>query len=308
MISHPKTLEVLLQRRGLNQRELADKMGVSVKTISRIKSGKPPNPSTLEGVVRVLNTTREELAAPPSDQTSASEALKAAGYRRLSTHISGRRAVQYALVEARYGVSAKALIEMAPLLVTLLAEMSLADRRAGLRALRDARNNLVTVAPSHLHGVWRADLDLDDALESEEASIDAADIRGAEIEDGQAVDDRDLFVSYLQKLTVDLDGSHVAHLDGSIDWIDYDILEEDLSRITNGVPLAEYALTGGHARAKDIPEHLRTDDRAAERAEWLAAQVPEAAKAEWEAQRKLFDDLIGPTFEAAPSHGEASDE
>ena len=181
MIIHPKTLEILLQKRGLNQRELADKMGVSVKTISRIKSGRPPNPSTLEGVVRVLNTTREELAAPPSNQTSATEALKATGFRRLSTLISGRRAVQYALVEARYGVSAKALIEMAPLLLTLLAEMSLADRRAGLSALRDAREDLFTVAPSHLHGVWRADLDLDDALASEKASIDAADIRGAEI-------------------------------------------------------------------------------------------------------------------------------
>ena len=308
MIIHPKTLEVLLQRRGLNQRELADKMGVSVKTISRIKTGRPPSTSTLAGIVRELNTTREELAAPPSEQASAEEALRSLGYRRLSTHISGRRALQYALVEARYGVTPKAAIEMAPLLVTLLAEMSLADRRAGLRALRNARYNLVTVAPSHLHGVWRADLDLDDALVSEEASIDAADIRGAEIEDGQAVDDRDLFVSYLQKLTVELDGSRIAHLDGSIDWIDYDILEEDLNRITNGVPLAEYALTGGHARAKDIPEHLRADDRAAERAEWLAAQVPEAAEAEWEAQRKLVDDLIGPTFEAAPSQGEASDE
>ena len=48
-----------------------------------------------------------------------------------------------------------------------------------------------------------------------------------------------------------------------------------LDEITGGCWKAELALTHGHVSLSDIPEELRTEGREADRAEWLAARVPE---------------------------------
>jgi transcriptional regulator with XRE-family HTH domain len=275
MAINPKTLKLLLT--GRNQVEVADDAGVDPKTISRILRGhqRRNNQATIKGIARALGTTPEVLESPPVDpaRQEAEARRKAAGYRAVSARVSGHRATQYELVEARYRVSQRALIDAAPLLFTLLAEMSLAERRVRLEAFEGARGALKKNALTHLAGFERADDDLDAAHRSEEASIAASDIRGSKIDDDEWAGDDDLFVTFLEGLAENL---AVGDLYGRTDWLYYNILEGDLDRITDGNPRAKFALKRGHASIRDIPAELQADDRSADRADWLSMKVPDA--------------------------------
>jgi transcriptional regulator with XRE-family HTH domain len=288
-----RTLETELERRGLSQNDLADLSGVSAKTISRIKKGGRQNSSTIKRIASALGKSPEALAAAP-DETSRREAevfLRKAGFRRLRSYIDGQTALSFSLVEDRYRVSATALIEAAPLLFTLLAEMSLADRRTRLAAFRAAAQAMLDAAPSHL---ICPNFQIADAIESEEASIDARDLTGTPIDGALRFDDDDnLFVEYLKGLSAAVDPEAIDYVDAASGVLSYRILSADLVAITNGDSLAEFALERGFARINAIPAELRRSGQEEQRAAWLAAKVPETARLEHEARlREIESDLL----------------
>ena len=133
MIINPETLDLLMKMAGMTQKALADRSGVAAKTIRRIlkNEGGSHTATTVSRLARALDTSAEALAAPPDDaqRREADESMKKAGYHRVSVYLDGRTALNFALVEKRYGMPAQAQIEAAPLFATLLAEMSLAERR-----------------------------------------------------------------------------------------------------------------------------------------------------------------------------------
>jgi transcriptional regulator with XRE-family HTH domain len=303
---NPDTLKLLLKRDGRTQSEVAEHAKVSVKTLRRALKGNNPNKATIDRLGIALGTTAQVLGGTPD--TMKESIAKRLGFRRVSAFIRGDCFVSYELVEARYGVTQKALIQAAPLLLTLLAEMSLADRRARLAAFGEAWAALESVAPGHLSGMGRADNDLQEAFDSETRSIAASDISGSTI-DADEFSERveregdDLFVLFLRKLAGDLDGSDIGLIWGGADEINYDVLQSDLDRVTHSDYLAKYALGGGHVRLRDVPDELRGDDLGPERAAWLAAKVPPDARSEWEARQSelqdLADDIVG-SLPAAP--------
>ena len=324
MTINAEALNIQMKQVGLNQNALAEKSGVSAKTIGRIlKGGHKSNPATANRIVDALNTTPEALATPPDDarRRDADECMKNLGFHRVSFYIEEQTALNFALLEHRYGLPALEVIKAAPLFATILAEMSLADRRKRLEQYGAAFDAAMDAAPQHLKGAFRATNDVGDAVAAEEESIAANDLGGRIIDSDEWVErsytdetgieeTRDLFAEFLQRLVSDHGLKEIGIIGGAADNLSYDVFSDTLERLTNGDYWAGFALLHRHTRIRDIPEDMRGEGHAVERAEWLAARVPEAARKaheDWIASMPSLDDLgLGDTTAAVNDGGQGN--
>lgn len=300
MSINPKTLDRLMKEKGLTQAALKAQAGVSVKSILRaLKGGTTSNKNTVDRISRALGVKPEALAANPDNQhlKEVDDQLKASNYHRASFYVSGVTSLNFALVEERYGMSQRSLIDAAPLLFTILAELSLARRKDRLSAYEDAFAAALNAAPEHLLGAFRSDIDFNAACMAEAESIRRNDLSGRLISEDEGSGD-DLFVSYLTALSACVDPGVLDLAGGVMGSIDHVLLSDDLDRITNGDSLAKIALEHRHVRLSEIPANLRGEDRGAERAAWLTKQIPQAAREKHEALiAELGRMLIDPDLE-----------
>lgn len=92
---NPDTLKKL--RGGLSQEDLAEKAGVSRKTISRIENGEADPEKirtvTSERLAKALGTTPEELAAGPNKDSINEASMRRWGYRKINTYLEGDTAL-----------------------------------------------------------------------------------------------------------------------------------------------------------------------------------------------------------------------
>ena len=137
---------------------------------------------TLERLAKALSTTPEELAADPNKDSVNEAAMRRWGYRKVNTYLHGDTALSLALVEQRYGISAKRQLDMAPLFTALLAEMSLRDRRQKLEDLSNAFEEYSANLPAHLSHGESARSDFDNAHYDEKESISSRDLFGRHIQ------------------------------------------------------------------------------------------------------------------------------
>lgn len=95
----------------------------------------------MESLAKVLEVSPEDLGNPIDEDTDAD--WKKAGYTPFKAVIKNDVRLQYALVKRHYGVGLNALIDAAPWMFTLLAELSLADlpRRTVQRSMEDMRSS-----------------------------------------------------------------------------------------------------------------------------------------------------------------------
>ncbi len=295
---NPDTLKKL--RGDLSQEDLAEKAGVSRKTISRIENGEA-NPEktrtvTVKRLAKALSTTPEELAADPNKHSVNEASMRRWGYRKVNTYLHGDSALSLALVEQRYGISAKRQLDMAPLFTALLAEMSLRDRRQKLEDLSNSFEEYSANLPAHLSHGEVARSDFDNAYYDEKESISSRDLFGRLIqksaeEHGYAVwpfdpDVRNPFVDFLKEMakTLDLnirdsqdDESHILG-DGLPEAAC--AFHEQVQEICGDNDWARLALQHGYARIRDIPIELSGREKTSERAAWLEAKYPAALRRE----------------------------
>ena len=276
-----KTLSLILKEKGFSQKALADRSRVSAKTVSRIIAGEErnSNKNTTAKIAKALGVSPEELAASPADKElrEIKAKLRAFVSSRTIIDMNAQANRHFDLVSARYGISAQAQIEAAPLLFTILAEMSFADRRNRLNDFRTGRGAVPDTGLQHLkRGIEIADYKMERLLDKEEASIEARDLSGATIngedesEDWWVEDQGDVFVSFLSGLANgDRDGL-IEIEGGTATNIEYSILKDDLSRITGDDPFASEALRLGRVRVRDIPANLFGEEKADARIAWLA--------------------------------------
>ena len=304
----PETLRKLRKARQLGQQGLADRARVDKKTIARIEAGRggEARESTVTDIAKALKVNPLVLAEGPESEAMREEDLRKHGYRRASLHFRGETMLAYDLVRDRYGVQMWNVIDAAPFLFTLLAEMSLAERRSRLDEMVAAWEAYRPTVPEHLrHDAGGRD---SEGFQAEEDSIERRDLFGRTIEeedelemranDTYYADDRNPFLDFLAKraeeLGPDNDAVQCEHMylsgNGLFGWRLFDAY---LTRLTGGSPRARYALCHGHVRLAQIPEHLRgereDDDVADERTRWLEDRVPDD---DWaEAERRFNVDL-----------------
>lgn len=176
---NPERLQSLLESRGLKQRELADKIGVDVGTLSRWKRGKQTklHTSHLAKLCEALGTTSEVLCGDGPLPVSDDRQKPPKGQVTLMLDHACRNAL--GLVARRYGVTRQQIVEVAPLLFMIMAEQSLKERREEIVAWIKKRREAWDQAPKHLK---HSAAQIDDG--EYEALISAA---------GRSIKKRDLF-------------------------------------------------------------------------------------------------------------------
>ena len=303
------TLRMLRKETGLSQEGLAERADVDKKTVARIEGGKggEARPKTVQRLAKALGVEPKDLAAEHSPESKVLD-----GYLGVRVYVRHETMLAYDLVEDRYGVDIWEIIDAAPLLFTLLAEMSLVDRRRRLDEMLEAWDTYQKTVPDHVDFAKVGDCE--EGRQAEEGSINGRDLFGARIleEDqlwsmyvgnGHYDQDRNPFSDFLIKLAKELGPGN--------DAIDYDgigyfgghfptcaLFLNYRKRLTGGSQRADYALARGHVRLDEIPGPLRGADEednvsvSAERTKWLEAKVPDE---EWAKRRVL---KLGPSTDS----------
>ena len=296
----PETLRKLRKDSGLSQQGLADIARVDKKTVARIEGGKggEARQGTALDLAKALGVEPRVLAMQPESEAMEDRELRRHGYVGAKMHLRGETMLAYDLVLDRYGVDMWDVIDAAPLLFTLLAEMSLVDRRRRHKAMNAAWAAYWTTIPEHL----RASIaDHEAGSQVEDELIEKRDLFGRHIPEmydwwAQNRDHEKAlnpFFDFLSELVKDVGPDNNA--------IDYEdllsfggdlpsgrIFEAYRELLTGGSPRADYALSRGYVRLGQIPKHLRGEDEdndqvTAERTEWLESRVPDE---DWAKRRR----------------------
>ena len=304
---NPETLEKLRKARGLDQQALAERAGVNPKTILRIENGdsKETRWSTIERIAEALSIKPEVLTQNPESE-AVKEVLKKLGkrgkprrhpieafFQQVKFRLDGETILAYGLVAEQYGVETRQIIKTAPLLFTLLAEMSLAARRRRLEDMEAAFEHF----PKHL--IPRSWLDLD----AERASIGQRDIFTRHIHEHELnksyyyEEFRNPFNDFLIEQAKSLpdndaiDPKEIENLGNFDDLPSFSIFESYRKSLTGDSARAAHALSNGYVRISQIPKELRSEDEdvTSERVKWLESKVPDE---DWDEYEKLMDSLV----------------
>lgn len=301
--------ERLLESKGMTQHELAKRSGLGEKTIGRVKRGGDAHARTVDRIAAVLGATRSELMTAPLNSNPTTPAQKAAGDHRVSVLMIAGGPLNYDLVAHRYHVTSKSIMDAAPLLFALLAEMSLQERRQRLAEFESAVDEAVGIAPRHLKSAYIANNDLFDAVAAENRSIAVYDLSGGQIEEDDWADQGDqtpwqdksgdLFISFLNRLTERTNLDLILSAEGALHPIKgaannifvENLLADDLFGITGGDRMADFALRRRFARIDAIPVELRQADRTEDRVAWLVARIPDKQRQEHQDRISVSDNF-----------------
>ena len=178
-----KTFDLLLRRKGLTQAALAERARLGTKTVGRIRRREGLRASTVNKIAEVLAVSIEELTAPPSaDLTEKAE--KRSELHRVVVDLEGQAINALTITSKHYHVSEKAILSAAPLMFSILAELSLKRRRDKLEEWKDAALAAMELAPkSHEKSYEYFSIDgikerIWDLYHTEQASIEARDLSG----------------------------------------------------------------------------------------------------------------------------------
>ncbi len=181
-VINANTLRTLRKRRGWSQAELAGKCGCRPEQISRWERSESSTPRyrLRTALAKALGVEWKDLTRPlPDDGRKAGDDQQETV--QLNVRIDQRERNALSLVCLRYGVQPAEVVRLAPLLFLITAEKSLAWRRRNLGALDEALDKIPPLAP-HLSGELaivkgRAE----EAMFTEQESLEARDIFGRRI-------------------------------------------------------------------------------------------------------------------------------
>jgi transcriptional regulator with XRE-family HTH domain len=111
-------LRAKLKEVGRTQSFLAELTGVQVRTVSRWLNGKnPPKSSDLEKIAKALGCTPQDFDPSFADESQGKVAIHA--------HVSVAAHNAYELMKMRYGATQKDILELAPVLFSIVAAYAL---------------------------------------------------------------------------------------------------------------------------------------------------------------------------------------
>lgn len=280
MAIHPETLQRLRKRAGFSQQDLADRSGVSKRTIARLEKGIGESGNrnhTVRCLARALKIDPELLGSPLADEDLDGLSVN---MQRVMTFVTSHTLLDFDVIKERYGVGIDALVASAPWMFAFIAEMSLSDRREKLARARQAMTEMRATASGHLH--VQMDLSaLVQRFDKEAASIDAGDVFGHLLPEPDGWPEmHDLpFTSFLADRAEGIASDFVDPKEMDTDIMDrlpiWPIHSAWLDAWVGGNRVARYALLAGLARIADIPEGLRSQEHMQERVAFLRSLVPQ---------------------------------
>ena len=301
----PETLKHWRKKRGFSQQRLAEEADIDQKTVARIEVGKggETRGGTVKQIAKALRVKPEVLAEEPDSEAEHDEEVrKKYGWGVLNhrLRLDGGTLISYDLIHDRYSVGMYDLIKVAPLLFTILAEMSLAERRRRLEESEEAIDAFNRVRPEHISGRgWEGYYEKDSIAKRD---LFARSIDWMEVDESYYEENRNPFNDFLIEQAKNLGPDNEAidheeiHHHGNFDDLPSFSIFETYRRknLTGGSARADYALTRGYGRINQIPKELRGEDTeiASKRVKWLEAKVPKEDWAEYEAEWIRIEQLL----------------
>ena len=305
----PDRLRQLRMRANLSRARLAERSKISLRQLHRLESESASSKSVRERTIlelaKVLRVEPGVLIGDlPMPEPSSDEELEAGEQVQMSALVRPEVYLAYALIRRRYKVNPTTIINLAPLLFTLLAEGSLAWRSAKLEGVDEAAERLYNLGEpgGHLSFAFAANRAKEGAA-AEKESIEIGDLFGEDV----AQDTFDLgydrfahnpFADYLREVTLEIGKPDIIMVDGEelgydapANFPHYWVCEGDIRQIAGGSDKAAWALKNAHVRIGDIPDELWAEDATERRARWLEAKLPESDPSDLEGLLKgLYSD------------------
>ena len=286
-------LRTLREQKGLSRLKLAERSGISERTIQRLENephrSQKSQGHTLNNLAKALGVKEKpgvltgDLPLPNSDRAPTGDNSDRV---QIGAQVAPKTRLAYDLIKRRYGVNATEIINMAPLFFVLLAEGSLAWRREKLEEAKEAYQHLLEI-----DGFWGGGLSgvqsyMDEEIGVAEDSIDEDDLFGDQFNTPSLIDgffdpsEDNPFAQYLRKLADKLAIPEVVDVDEYLNFRsqykfpDYEVGRKELDHISKGSFKARRTLETGHVRLSEIPEKLMAEDAGEERAKWLEDKLP----------------------------------
>ena len=274
----PKTLQKLRKERGLSQQELANEARIDKKTVAHIEGGKgEPRVSTVERIAQVLRVDPQVLVEGPESQAVRDAELERIGLRRAKFILDNETLLAYDLVGAYYGVDMQFMLNVSPLLFSLLAEQFRADcRRLDEEAKAALKDCMSLLESSTLLKLTNIKEHLEARASDYEDSLDNNCDRQGLFEDYVR---RNHFSDFLKQLVEKLYPDNKLGLwtsFGADGFLQGSILMEFRKNLTSGSARADYALSHGYVHINQIPKELlgEDEDATSRRVPWLESKVP----------------------------------
>ncbi len=275
----PEILKSLREQLGLSQDDLAHKANVSKRQIQRIETGSDDGKSTgtrgntIKKIAAALGQPIQVLTGEIKLPSSAPEPPKQFSDLMREAFGAGSN-LNYDLLEARYGVSAEEVVQVAPLLFALYAEKA---RKLHAPA---------AVSP-------RAEVDLDGAMASWRDAVSGDAVSAirkenvfgdadagtywnpfVELLDRELAEANDAPAGSILKLEFGSKFRWHALLPGNrVPYVE--VCPLDLDRLTCLNPDARFALKMGIVRLGEIPAEFLAAHRGIERVNWIIAKANE---------------------------------
>ena len=311
------TLKKLRKERGYSQEELAGAAKVSKRTIAEIESGKKTvgtRGSTVKLLAAALRVEPEVLGQEPESEVVKEVEFRKSGLRFARLPLKSETILAYDLVAEQYGVDMTQIIHAAPLLFTLLAEMSLTERLRRAEKTQAAFDAANETLPDYLGGRgW------DDTFWAEKQSIGARELfysRGSEDRVDYFQEDRNPFSDFLIQLVGNELGSdndainpEEVHFYPDGFWNYVSLFETYRKNLAGGSGRADYALSHGYTRIGQIPEELRGEEKevVSKRVKWLEAKVPDEDWDEYEDRMRPIRMRVAEMINESLSEGDTED-
>ena len=295
----PETLKHLRRKRGFSQQKLAEEAGIDQKTVARIEVGKggETRGKTLRRITEALRVKPETLAeAPDADARHDEEFRKkfGAGVFNRKLRLDGEVLISYDLVKENYGVGMQKIINVAPMLFTLLAEMSLNERRRRAEEAEEAIDAFNRVRPEHIEGrSWEGSYEKSSIAQRD---LFARSIDWMEVNRFYYEEERNPFSDFLTQLAEELGSENEAidpeeiHFDPETVFDHIPLFESFRKSLTSGSTRADYALSRGKVRIGQVPKELCGEDEnvTSRRVKWLESKVPDE---DWNEYKNWLDSL-----------------
>jgi transcriptional regulator with XRE-family HTH domain len=301
MLVNIKTFELLLKKKGMTQVTLAERAKVGAKTVGRIRRGEELRAANAQKIANALGVTIETLLAPPSAELGE-RAGRAGELHRYVSDLRGMTLNALTLTTMRYGLSEKTILEAAPYMFTILAEMSLKDRLDRLETWRESALEAVERGPVRPWASLDSIRERIEALYATElASIQRRDLSGGFEGDRDLLDlgpeDPDhAFFAYLSDLMAEcgFDNPDLPEWDNvSSDSMTptsfgpyQEIIEtflnpenEDTNEFSNVLDDGYVLIMGGDILLREMPEALFKHGTGPERRSWVGPRIKEFWKA-----------------------------
>ncbi len=316
-------LRKLRRQKGMALRELADKSKTSSRQLARFEADlaacQAVRETTVNKIARALHVDPGVLTGtlpmPTSSEQTSNEPSKG---RRMQTSVLLDPEVRLAcaLIKRRYGVNITTLLNAAPLMFVLLAELSLQWRQEKVQEIYKVFDQLEALGDQggHLSFAFNGVHAIEEATMGEVESIEEADVFGKNVSEeaflwGYEPDNRNPLADYLRKLAQKVKRPEIIKDSESLsmgaleNFPDFEICEGDLKKVAGSSEAAQRALKGGFVRLENVPDELWAEDAAEQRASWLENQLPEEERFRLNELRKQFEEILD-EFLNDDAHGE----